>query len=63
VQETRWEDISMDFVVRLPECERLDGIWVLVDRLSMMRHFNPCHATIYGVEFAKIVVQEVVHHH
>ena len=40
------EDISMDFVVGLPECEGLDAIWVALDRCSKMRYFICCHTTI-----------------
>jgi hypothetical protein len=41
-----WQDILMDFVTGLPEWEGYDAIWVVVDRLSKMRHFVPCHTTI-----------------
>ena len=34
VPEKPREDISMDFVVSLPECEGLDVVWVIVNRLS-----------------------------
>ena len=34
VPEKPWEDISMNFVVGLPECEGFDAVWVVVDRLS-----------------------------
>jgi hypothetical protein len=54
VPEKPWEDISMDFVVGLPECERFDAVWVVVDRLSKMRHFVPCHTTIDSVGLARL---------
>jgi hypothetical protein len=49
VPEKPWEDILMDFVVGLPECEGFDAVWVVVDRLSKMRHFVPCHAPIDAI--------------
>ena len=34
VPDRPWQDISMDFVVRLPKSKGFDAIWVVVDRLS-----------------------------
>ena len=63
VPEKPWEVISMDFVVGLPECEGFDAVWVVVDRLSKMRHFVPCHTTIDAVGLAKLFLREVVRLH
>jgi transposase InsO family protein len=53
----------MDFVTGLPECEGYDAIWVVVDRLSKMRHFVPCHTTIDARGLAEIFLKEVVRLH
>ncbi len=41
-----WSDISIDYIVNLPECEHEGQIYrhilVVVDRLTKMRHFIPC---------------------
>jgi len=63
VPEKAWEDISMDFVVGLLACEGFDVIWVVVDRLSKMRHFIPCHTTIDAIEMAKLFLREMVRLH
>jgi hypothetical protein len=50
----------MDFVVGLPECEGFNADWVVVDNVSKIRHFIPCHTTIDAVGVAKLFLQEVV---
>jgi hypothetical protein len=55
-----WEDISMDVVVGLLECKGFDAVWGVVDRLSKMWHFIPCHTTIDAVGLAKLFLQKVV---
>jgi transposase InsO family protein len=53
----------MDFVVGLPECEVFDALWVVVDRLSQMHHFIPCHTTIDAVGVAKLFLREIIRLH
>jgi len=53
----------MDFVVGLPECEGFDAVWVVMDRLSKIRHIIPCHTTIDEVGLAKLFLREVVRLH
>jgi hypothetical protein len=38
----KWDDISMDFILGLPNTSRHhDSIWVIVDRLTKVAHFSP----------------------
>jgi hypothetical protein len=53
----------MDFVVGLPECERFDAGWVVVDRLSKMEDFIPCQTTFDAVRLPKLFLREVVRLH
>ena len=42
VPERRWRDISIDFVVELPESNGCTNVMVVVDRLTKMRHLVAC---------------------
>lgn len=46
VPQRAWQDISMDFITHLPPSNDYDAIMVVVDRLTKMKHFLPCHGTI-----------------
>ena len=63
VPDEPWEDISMDCVVGLPGCEGFDAKLVVVDQLSKMRHFIPCHPTIDALGLAELFLREVVRIH
>ncbi|TPX50642.1 hypothetical protein SeMB42_g02186 [Synchytrium endobioticum] len=47
VPDRRWSDISMDFIQSMPVTtqRKYDTIPVVVDRLTEMSHFTPCHPT------------------
>jgi hypothetical protein len=39
----KWEDISMDFIVGLPNTsQKYDSIWVIIDRLTKKGSFSSC---------------------
>jgi len=63
VPQKAWLDISMDFIVGLPESEGFDAIWVVVDRLTKMRHYIPCHSTDGSEELARLFVKYIARYH
>ena len=65
VPARRWEDISMDYITHLPTCLESgnDSVWVVVDRLSKMCHFVPCHHTITAKQTAKLFIKEIFRLH
>jgi hypothetical protein len=60
----KWEDISMDFIVGLPNTsQRHDSIWVIVDRLTKTAQFLPVHTTYNAKMYAEIYLDQIVHLH
>jgi hypothetical protein len=58
----KWEDISMDFIVGLPNAsQHHDSIWVIVDRLTKIAHFLPVHTTHRAESYAEIYIDQIVH--
>jgi hypothetical protein len=53
----KWDDISMDFIVGLPNTSRHhDSIWVIVDRLTKVAHFLPMHTTDKAHKYAELYI-------
>jgi transposase InsO family protein len=58
-----WEDISMDFITGLPWSDGFNSVWVVVDRLSKMRHFVPCRDTCTAEELATLFLDNIYRFH
>ena len=61
IPEAVWEEVSMDFKIKLPKSNGFDAIMVVVDRLSKYGHFiplkNPYLARVVAENFMKEVVR------
>jgi hypothetical protein len=64
VPETRWETVSMDFIMQLPMTKQgNDAIMVVVDKLSKQAHFIPTKTNVSAPEVASLFFREIVRHH
>ncbi|KAJ9557088.1 hypothetical protein OSB04_011702 [Centaurea solstitialis] len=64
IPEWKWEQISMDFVTKLPKTKKgHDTIWVIVDRLTKSAHFLPIKETYSIDKLAQLYVGEIVMRH
>ena len=53
----------MDFVTGLRDSRGLDGIWVIVDRLTKSTHFIPIRMTCSALQLADLFIQQIVRLH
>jgi hypothetical protein len=57
----KWDDISMDFIVGLPNTSRHhDSIWVIVDRLVKVAHFLRVQTTDKAHNYAELYIDRIV---
>jgi hypothetical protein len=60
----KWEDISMDFIVGLPNTsQKHDSIWVIINRLTKTAHFLPMHTTYSAKKYAEVYLDQIVRLH
>ncbi|GJS09677.1 putative reverse transcriptase domain-containing protein [Tanacetum coccineum] len=61
---TYWENITMDFITKLPRTRNEhDAIWVVVDRLTKLAHFLAIREDYSTEKFARLYTDEIVVRH
>ena len=64
IPSRNWEQITMDFIVKLPQTARKhDAIVVFVDKLSKLSRFIPTETTVDAREVAQVFFREIFRHH
>ena len=64
IPSEKWEDISMDFIVSLPNTSKgYDSIWVIVDRLTKVAHFLPVKTSYTVRQYAQLYLDRIVSLH
>jgi hypothetical protein len=64
IPKSKWEFISMDFIVELPMTSRRHGsIFIVVDTLTKSAHFILVKITYEALEIVRIFINEVVRLH
>jgi len=59
VPDARWDMLSVDFVVELPESSRHDTVMTIVDSVSKRVHFVPTYTTVTVEEAARLFLHHV----
>jgi transposase InsO family protein len=59
----RWEKVSVDFVVELPNAHGYDAVMNVVDCTTKRAHFIPTHTTVTAEGAAWLYFREVWKHH
>nr|GEY68106.1 putative reverse transcriptase domain-containing protein [Tanacetum cinerariifolium] len=58
IPEWKWDNITMDFVTKLPKSSQGDTIWVIVDRLTKSAIFTPIRETDPMDKLERIYLKE-----
>ena len=57
--EVRWDTISVDFIVELPESAGYDSVMTVVDSVSKRAHFIPTNTTVSAEGSARLFLHHV----
>ena len=64
IPETKWSEISIDFIMDLPVSSRnRDSVLVVVDKATRMVHLAPCSKSINATDTGKLLWNTVVKLH
>ena len=59
IPKQKWENISMDFITRLPKVQGRDCLYVVVDRLTKFAHFFSISSDYSATQLAELFFREV----
>jgi len=59
IPDSRWDILSMDFVVELPLSSGHDAVMTVVDSVSKRAHFILTHTTVTAEEAARLFLHQV----
>ena len=63
IPERRWQIITTDLIIGLPNSHGFDAIWVVVDRLTKRIHIAPTTKDVDSVGMARLFRDHVWKHH
>jgi len=59
IPDSRWDMLSVDFVVELPSSSGHDAVMTVVDSVSKQVHFIPTHTTVTAEGAARLFLHQV----
>jgi len=59
ILDSRWDTLSVDFVVELPLSSSHDAVMMVVDSVSKRAHFIPTHTTVTAEGAARLFLHQV----